>query len=136
MIYGIGTDIVKVARMQQNLDKWGERFASRILSPRELEEFRASTRQAHFLSKRFAAKEACAKALGTGFRNGLSLPQISVRHTRYGQPVLEYTGTAFSLVQKNSINHSHLSIADEDDYALAFVTLCTSATTISVELSD
>ncbi len=136
MIYGIGTDIVQVARMQRNLDKWGERFAGRILSPPELAEFRVSNRPAHFLAKRFAAKEACAKALGTGFREGLTLSQISVRHSALGQPILEFTDVALTMIQKIGINNSYLSMADERDYAIAFVTLCAQTSSFSAQLRD
>ncbi len=123
MICGIGTDIVQVARMAADLERYGERFARRILSARELAEFRGCARPAHFLAKRFAAKEAAAKALGTGFRNGLTLQQISVAHDAYGRPYLEYEGTAETLCNRRGISRSHLSLADEADYAIAFVTL-------------
>ena len=71
MIFGIGTDIVSVQRMRRNLGRYGERFARRILSESELEEFRATAKPENFLAKRFAAKEAAAKAMGTGFSGGL-----------------------------------------------------------------
>lgn len=123
MICGIGTDIVRVARMAADLERYGERFARRILTPSELEEFRSCNRPSHFLAKRFAAKEAVVKALGTGFRNGLSLQQIGVAHDHYGRPLLKYTGATADLCRSRSISHSHLSLADEEDYAIAFVTL-------------
>ena len=65
MIFGIGTDIVRVARMQKNIERYGEKFAERILTPAELSEYRKESRQAHFLAKRFAAKEAAAKVKGS-----------------------------------------------------------------------
>ncbi|MFQ5487923.1 MAG: holo-ACP synthase [Gammaproteobacteria bacterium] len=129
MIYGIGTDIVQVARMAADLERYGERFAHRILTPSELEEFQTCIRPPHFLAKRFAAKEAAAKALGTGFRDGLTLHQIGVTHDHYGRPLLEYTGAAAALCRSHDICHSHLSLADEEDYAIAFVTLVTDGST-------
>jgi len=78
VIYGIGTDIVAVPRLQVNLDRYGERFAARILTASEMAVFRETANKAHFLAKRFAAKEALVKALGTGFRDGLSLRDIAV----------------------------------------------------------
>ncbi len=63
MIFGIGTDIVKVARMQRSIDRWGERFAGRILTTDEIKEYCTTTKKANFLAKRFAAKEAAAKAM-------------------------------------------------------------------------
>jgi holo-[acyl-carrier protein] synthase len=123
MIYGIGTDIVHVARMQQNLDKFGERFAARILTEQELADYSHAARPAHFLAKRFAAKEATAKAMGTGFRNGLSLRHIEVGHDTHGKPLLILTGQAEALASQCGICESHLSLADENEYAVAFVTL-------------
>lgn len=123
MIFGIGTDIVRVARMQKNLDRYGEGFARRILAQGELQEFRDDVRPAHFLAKRFAAKEAAAKALGLGFGNGLRLHHIQVAHDARGKPLLQFTGQALQLASQNGITASHLSLADEEDYAVAFVTL-------------
>ena len=80
MIYGIGTDIVRIARMQQSLDKHGERFARRILTDQEMIGYQQTTKPAHYLAKRCAAKEAAAKAMGTGFRHGLSLKHMNVGH--------------------------------------------------------
>ncbi len=123
MIYGIGTDIVRIARMQQSLDKHGERFARRILTEHELIGYQQTTRPAHYLAKRFAAKEATAKAMGTGFRNGLSLKHINVVHDEQGKPLLEFNGLAAEFMTEQGINESHISLADEQEYAVAFVTL-------------
>ena len=123
MIYGIGTDIVRVERMQRSLDRFGERFAARVLSSAELEDFRRSLRPAHFLARRFAAKEAAAKALGTGFVRGLRLRDIGVGHDADGKPVLVFHGAAEALLRKLHIQATHLSLADETDYAVAFVLL-------------
>lgn len=122
-IFGIGTDIVRVARMQASLARYGEKFARRILTPNELSEFLQSDRPAHFLAKRFAAKEAAAKAMGTGFSGGLTPRQIGVGHEQGGRPVLEYYGKAKVLIKKLGISAGHLSIADEEDHAVAYVTL-------------
>lgn len=123
MIYGIGTDIVRVTRMRESLDRHGEKFARRILTPDEFEDFQRDPRPAHFLAKRFAAKEATAKALGTGFTAGLFLCQIGVTHDVNGKPMLVYLGRAAELCRSLGISVSHISIADEDDHAIAFVTL-------------
>jgi holo-[acyl-carrier protein] synthase len=123
MIFGIGTDIVRVARMQQDLDRFGERFAERILTEQELVEFRAVKNRAHFLAKRFAAKEAAVKALGTGFSQGIHLHEISVAHDERGKPLLEMTGRALAFAREKGIVYSHISVADEADHAVAFVTL-------------
>jgi holo-[acyl-carrier protein] synthase len=123
MIYGIGTDIVCIQRIDKNLQRYGERFANRILSDEEFEGFQASARKAHFLAKRFAAKEAAAKALGTGFRDGLNLRDISVTHDELGKPILDFSPKCRELLKTKSIGGTHLSISDEHDYAVAFVTL-------------
>ena len=123
MIFGIGTDIVHVARMEKNLAQHGERFARRILSDAELAEYHEKTSKAHFLARRFAAKEACAKAMGTGFSDGLSLRHISVGHDDRGKPLLRFSGQAQRFVESHGIGESHLSLADEQEYAVAFVTL-------------
>jgi len=125
MIFGIGTDIVRVARMQKNIERYGERFAERILTPAELSEYRKDARQAHFLAKRFAAKEAAAKAMGTGFRDGLMLHHIGVGHDAAGKPQLEFTDEAAAFVQTHGITGVHVSLEDEEDHAVAFVTLAT-----------
>ncbi|MFV1982887.1 MAG: holo-ACP synthase [Thiohalomonadales bacterium] len=123
MIYGIGTDIVRVDRMIENLNKYGDKFARRILSDQEFNEFINKKNQAHFLAKRFAAKEATAKAMGTGFISGLKFSDISVEHDDLGKPCLVYSGRATEFVNEKSIKESYLSIADEVDHAVAFVTL-------------
>ena len=123
MIYGIGTDIVRVQRMSDSLDKYGDKFARRILTDAEFEEFQDRNNKGAFLAKRFAAKEATAKAMGTGFTDGLSLRHIGVTHDSAGKPILEFSGAAEQFICKQKINQSHLSLADESDYAVAFVTL-------------
>ena len=123
MIFGIGTDIVRVARMQEDLDRFGERFAERILTTNELREYHQNNNKANFLARRFAAKEAAAKALGTGFSNGVQLHDIEVAHDSQGKPLLEFRGRARQFMQEKSISVAHISLADEQDHAVAFVTL-------------
>ena len=123
MIIGIGTDIVRVARMQANIEKYGDKFARRILTSDELDEYQRNKCPANFLAKRFAAKEATAKAFGLGFTSGLTLQHISVGHDGNGRPKLEYEGRARELCGEMGVDKSHISIADEDEFAIAFVTL-------------
>jgi len=126
MIFGIGTDIVRVARMQKNIERYGERFAERILTSAEMAEYHLEARKAHFLAKRFAAKEAAAKAMGTGFRDGLMLHHIGVTHDAAGKPHLAFSDHAADFIRSHGINSIHVSLADEEDHAVAFVTLATS----------
>ena len=123
MIYGIGTDIVHVNRMHENLDKYGDKFARRILTDSEFDEFKDKKDKAAFLAKRFAAKEATAKAMGTGFSGGLSLHHIGVEHDDAGKPILAFLDVAEKFLYEKKIKQTHLSLADERDYAVAFVTL-------------
>ncbi len=123
MIYGIGTDIVHVNRMRENLEKYGDKFARRILTEPEFDEFKDKHDKAAFLAKRFAAKEATVKAMGTGFSQGLSLHHIGVTHDDAGKPMLSFLDVAEKFLQEKKIKQTHLSLADERDYAVAFVTL-------------
>jgi holo-[acyl-carrier protein] synthase len=126
MIFGIGTDIVEVARIQRNLDRFGDRFAHRILADSEYQEYLISQQPARFVAKRFAVKESVAKAFGTGFSDGLSFREIAVRHGKAGNPLLHLTGRAAELSAQLGIDRDFVSIADEKEYALAFVTLTVS----------
>lgn len=124
MIVGIGTDLVEISRIRKIHDRFGERLADRLLGPLELEGFRACLDPAAFLAKRFAAKEAAAKALGTGFQQGLSWVEIQVCHSELGQPKLCWAGRALDRLHAFGAQvQSHVSIADERDHALAFVVL-------------
>ncbi len=123
MIHGVGTDIVSVARMEASLQRFGERFVARVLAPEELEAYRANVRKANFLARRFAAKEALVKAMGTGFVDGMALSQIAVDHDDLGRPLLRLGGAVERRYRALGIGGAHLSISDERDYAVAFVTL-------------
>ena len=127
MIFGIGTDIVRIQRMADNLDRYGERFAARILTESEMAVFRDSAQGPQFLAKRFAAKEAAAKALGTGFRDGLSLRDISVKNDGLGKPVLAFSERAQQTLQNQGVGAVHLSLSDESEYAIAYVVFENSA---------
>jgi len=123
MIHGIGTDIVHIQRIADNLSRYGDRFAQRILTDSEMQAYRHTGRPAHFLAKRFAAKEALAKALGTGIRDGLSLRDISVENDVLGKPSLVFSQRAQQKLTDRGVATAHLSLADEQHYAIAFVTL-------------
>lgn len=122
MILGVGTDIVQRERIERSLHRWGDRFARRILSARELEIFHEHHQPTAYLAKRFAGKEAAAKALGTGIGK-VSWQDISIVNDRAGMPVLELTGPALALFTARGAGNIHVSLADEKDYALAFVVL-------------
>jgi holo-[acyl-carrier protein] synthase len=123
MIYGIGTDIVATRRISAALEKFGERFAARILAPEEYAEFAAHKSPARFLAKRFAAKEAFAKALGSGVRHPATLHNIRVDHDSLGKPSLAFAPALADELARRGINGHHLSLSDEEDMAAAFVIL-------------
>lgn len=123
MIYGIGTDIVRIERIGAGLDRFGDRFARRVLGDAEWEDFQRSRQPARFLAKRFAAKEAAAKAFGTGFSEGIAMRDIVVVHSARGQPLLQFHARAAEFMAEQAIVAAHLSISDEDSHAIAFVTL-------------
>lgn len=123
MIYGVGTDIVEVSRIEDALMRFGESFAQRILTEQEWLMFEQSQTQARFLAKRFAAKEAFAKALGTGLRLPATFQNISVTHDDLGKPVLDFAPELQALLEAKGILAQHLSISDEKALAVAFVVL-------------
>jgi holo-[acyl-carrier protein] synthase len=123
MIFGIGTDIVEVSRIEDSLARFGDAFAQRILTEQEWLSFQQSKTQARFLAKRFAAKEAFAKALGTGLRDPATFQNIGVAHDDLGKPVLDLSPVLQTFLDKKGIVQQHLSISDEKALAAAFVVL-------------
>lgn len=122
MIHGIGTDIVRVDRLQAALERNGSRFATRILAPSERAAFEASRDPARFLAKRFAAKEAFGKALGTGVALPATLHAVSVGHDEAGKPLYEF-GEALRAYMRERGLDAHLSLSDEAEYVLAFAVI-------------
>ena len=123
MIFGIGTDIVEYARIEKMWGHYGDRFAERVLSEREMPELQSQSNPARFLAKRFTAKEAFAKAVGSGLRDPVSLRRISVTHDRLGKPALQFDELLRSHLAKLGISGHHLSISDERSMIVAFVVL-------------
>jgi len=123
MIVGIGTDLVEIARVELALERHGDRFARKILVPREYERFAAHRKPAAYLAKRFAAKEAFSKAMGTGIRTPVNWQSIGVVNHASGRPYLELSEVLAELVQRRGICGVHVSITDERGIAAAFVVL-------------
>lgn len=126
MIFGIGTDIVEYARIEAMWARYGARFSARVLSERESSDFKASPNASRFLAKRFAAKEAFAKATGSGLREPVSLRRISITHDGLGKPVLLFDEVLRTHLAQLGISGHHLSISDERTTIVAFVVLETS----------
>ena len=122
MIVGIGTDIVAVSRLRAMWERHGEKALHRLLAPSELPDFAKAADKGRFLAKRFAAKEAFAKAFGTGVRPPVLLSAIGVTHDDLGKPVFTFHGELATLVAERSLT-THLSISDEAEYAVAYVLL-------------
>lgn len=122
MIHGVGTDIVRVARMDEALARHGERFAWRILHEKERAAFSASRMPGRFLAKRFAAKEAFGKALGTGVAAPATLHAVRVGHDALGKPLFEYTPELEVYLRERGLA-AHLSLSDETDYVVAFAVI-------------
>lgn len=120
MIYGIGTDIVAVARIVEFHRKHGERALEKVLAPDEFAACRAALEPARFLAKRFAAKEAFAKALGTGVRTPVLLSAISVCHDALGKPSFKLSAALADYMNERGLT-AHLSLSDEKDNVIAFV---------------
>ncbi len=122
-VIGIGTDIVRVSRVRRILRKFPETFAERILHPDELQVFASHHSPASFTTKRFAAKEAAAKALGTGIAKGVSFHDISVTNNEQGQPILRFYGKTLEIAEQMGVKNRFISLSDEGEYAIAHVVL-------------
>ena len=127
MILGIGTDLANIDRIQNTLDKFGDRFRNRVFT--EIEQRKAEQRHdtAGTYAKRWAAKEACSKALGTGLRMGIAWKDMSVTNLDTGQPVMHVTGWAAErLAEMTPPGHEailHVTLTDDHPWAQAFVVI-------------
>lgn len=120
MIIGIGTDLVLVARIEAVVARQGERFARRILTPAEFQRYATHHQPLRFLAKRFAAKEAILKALGTGLAKGMSWQHIQIDSDANGAPLVVLSSTALARLQQGGGGRMLLSLSDEREQALAF----------------
>jgi holo-[acyl-carrier protein] synthase len=123
MIYGIGIDVVEPRRISRLVERYGERFARRVLTPLEWPAYLRTARPVLFLANRFAAKEAFSKAMGTGFRYPVTLQCISVVQNAAGRPSLAFHPNLEQLVSIRGIVNHHLTISDEANLACACVVL-------------
>ena len=125
MIYGIGTDIVQISRVEAALARNGDRFAEKILGPQELEKFharraRSEVRGLRFLATRFSAKEAFSKAIGLGMRMPMTWRSAQMLNDTSGKPVIVCSGALAEFMQQNKLT-AQVTISDEADYGVAFV---------------
>jgi holo-[acyl-carrier protein] synthase len=123
MIYGVGTDVVEIERIRTVLQKYGDRFARKILCESEMHRFENHRLKASYLAKRFAAKEAFTKALGTGIRAPANWHGVWVRNLPSGRPVLEFSDSLKQLLESRGVISAHVSLSDEKGVAFATVVL-------------
>ncbi len=123
MIFGIGTDVVQVDRIARSIERFGERFARRILMPQELEVYAGQKRRVRFLAMRFAAKEAVVKAMGTGFANGMWVRDVGVIPDCRGKPEIVYSVRGKKLCAEMGIGDGFLSLSDEAGLVVAVAVL-------------
>ncbi|MCB9949029.1 MAG: holo-ACP synthase [Rhodospirillaceae bacterium] len=125
MILGIGSDIIDIRRIARTLERFGDRFTERVFTEVERQRCDRRAQRAGSYAKRFAAKEACSKALGTGFRAGVFWRDLGVVNLPSGQPTLELTGGARKRLDQLTPDGMraivHLTLTDDDPQAMAFV---------------
>jgi holo-[acyl-carrier protein] synthase len=125
MIFGIGTDIIRIARIEAALARNGERFAKKILGPEEMEKYqrrnaKVTARGIRFLATRFAAKEAFSKAIGLGMRMPMTWRAMQTLNAPSGKPIAVTSGVLKEFMEQNGLT-VQVSITDEAEYAVAFV---------------
>jgi len=123
MILGIGIDLVEIPRIEAALKRHGERFARRILADAEYARFRSNAKPAAYLARRFAAKEALSKALGTGIRTPVTWRNIAVTNLGPGGPRFEWAPVLGEWLHQRGVTRAHISMTDERSMAAAYVVL-------------
>lgn len=122
-VVGIGNDIVEISRIANMADKARERLALRVLTANEYQRYQNIKQPERFLAKRWAGKEAAAKALGRGIADGISFQHFEIISLVSGQPTLHLSERALEIAKQIQAEHWHISLSDEKEYALAFVVL-------------
>jgi holo-[acyl-carrier protein] synthase len=120
MIFGIGTDIVEMSRMQKTWERFGEHFARRILMDEEMELFRQTKQPARFLAMRVAGKEATVKAMGTGFAHGVWMRDVGITSNEWGRPLIIWSERGRKVCDQLGIGSGHVSLTDDAGLVLAF----------------
>ena len=120
MIFGVGTDICELVRVQQTYDRFGEHFVRRLLMDEEQALFNRNKRPARFLAMRFAAKEATVKAMGTGFAHGMWIRDVGVVNNDWGRPEIIFSERGKAMCEKLGIGDAHVSLSDDAGLIVAF----------------
>lgn len=127
MIFGVGTDIVELSRVQATYDRFGEHFVRRILMDEELELFRKTKWPVRFLAMRFAGKEAAAKAMGTGFQHGIWVRDVGITNNDWGRPLIIWSERGRKVCNALGIGSGHVSLTDDAGLIMAFAVVETAA---------
>ena len=123
MTIAIGTDIIDIQRIADAIERQGDKFVQRILTESEIAEYRGRGNSVAFLAKRFAAKEAIAKALGTGIGRGISFQHMIISNNAEGAPQVELQDNAAERLNQLDGTNVLLSLSDEKNYAIAYVAI-------------
>ena len=123
MIFGIGTDLCKISRIEKAYERFGEAFPKRILMPRELEDFARTRNKPRFLAMRFAAKEAIVKAMGTGFRQGIWVRDVGHYQEPSGKPCVMFSENGQRKCDEIGAGEGFITLTDEDGMVAAFAVL-------------
>jgi holo-[acyl-carrier protein] synthase len=120
MIFGVGTDIVELSRIEATYRRFGEHFVNRLLMDEERVLFDKSKWPARFLAMRFAAKEATVKAMGTGFAHGMWIRDVGIINNEWGRPLIIWSERGQRLCESMGIGEGHVSLSDEAGMVMAF----------------
>ena len=129
MIFGVGTDIIELSRIQATYDRFGEHFVRRLLMEEELVLFRRSKQPVRFLAMRFAGKEATVKAMGTGFAHGVWLRDVGILNNDWGRPLVTWSERGRRVCDRLGIGSGHVSLTDDAGVVIAFAVVETVAAT-------
>lgn len=127
MVFGVGTDIVRSSRVEKIWQRFGERFADRLLLSEERELFDVNKRPVRFLSMRFAIKEAVVKAMGTGFAHGMWIRDVGMVPNAWDQPQIIYSARGREMCERLGIGDGHVSVTDEAGLVVAIAVLMRAA---------
>ena len=123
MVFGVGTDIIQVQRVEETWKRFGQHFSSRLLLEEEQTLFETTKRPVRFLAMRFAIKESVVKAMGTGFANGVWIRDVGMIPNKLGQPQVIYSERGKAMCRRLGIGDGHVSVSDEAGLVVAMAVL-------------
>lgn len=127
MIFGVGTDVVQLTRIQATYNRFGQHFVRRLLMARELQLFERSKDPVRFLAMRFAGKEATVKAMGTGFAHGVWIRDVGIDNNDWGRPLVIWSERGRGVCESLGIGSAHVSLTDDAGLVIAFSVVETAA---------